>query len=304
MSDGERLLPPNTLWTRTLEQTQFALDCGALQPIPTEFQYLQQGEIRFLVRTLANIDRKAKAKAAETRQTQETGKPFNPFLPYDEQLFVADLSESHVCLLNKFNVVDHHLLIVTREFEHQNTWLTVADFAALQIGLREIDGLGFYNGGTEAGASQPHKHLQLVPLPLMPDGDRLPIEGAIAQTEYDGTGLDKIGRSPEFPFNHAIAPISPNSSPAQLQQQYYRLLNAVGLLDGTPKTETQTGAYNLLATRDWLMVVRRSQEGFAGISLNALGFAGALLVRNSQQLKHLETLTPLALLEKVAPVDG
>ncbi|MCC5898237.1 MAG: phosphorylase [Phormidium sp. BM_Day4_Bin.17] len=304
MSDGESLLSPNTLWPRTLEQTQFALDCGALQPIPTEFEYLQQGEIRFLVRILANIDRKAKAKAAETRQAEATGKPFNPFLPYDEKLFVANLSPSHVCLLNKFNVVEHHLLIVTREFEHQNTWLTVADFAALQIGFREIDGLGFYNGGTEAGASQPHKHLQLVPLPLMPDGDRLPIEGAIAHTEYDGTGLDKIGRSPWFPFNHAIAPISPDSSPEQLQQQYYRLLNAVGLIDATPKTKTQTGAYNLLATRNWLMVVRRSQEGFAGISLNALGFAGALLVRNSQQLEHLKTLTPLGLLGKVAPVES
>lgn len=299
MSDGEILLSPNTLWPRTLEQTQFALDCGALQPIPTEFQYLQQGEIRFLVRTLANIDRKAKAKAQETRQSQDRGKPFNPFLPYDENLFVADISSSHLCLLNKFNVVDHHLLIVTREFEHQETWLTPADFAALQVGLREIDGLGFYNGGTEAGASQPHKHLQLVPLPLMPDGDRLPIEGAIAQTEYAGTGLDKIGRSAWLPFNHAIAPISPDSSPEQLQQQYYRLLNAVGLIEGIPSTERQTGAYNLLATRDWLMVVPRSQEGFAGISLNALGFAGALLVRNDAQLQQLKTLQPLNLLANV-----
>jgi ATP adenylyltransferase len=196
-------------------------------------------------------------------------------------------------------VVEHHLLIVTREFEHQETWLTLADFAALQMGLREIDGLGFYNGGTEAGASQPHKHLQLVRLPLMPDGDRLPIEGAIAHTEYAGTGLGKIGRSPWFPFNHAIAPISPDSSPEQLQQQYYRLLNAVGLIDGTPSTERQTGAYNLLITRNWLMVVPRSQEGFAGISLNALGFAGALLVRNDAQLQHLKTLQPLNLLASV-----
>lgn len=299
MSDAERLLSPNTLWTRTLEQTQFALDCGALQPIPTEFQYLQQGEIRFLVRTLANIDRKAKAKAAEIRQAQDTGKPFNPFLPYDENLFVADLSESHLCLLNKFNVVEHHLLIVTREFEHQETWLTAADFAALQVGLREIDGLGFYNGGTEAGASQPHKHLQLVPLPLMPDGDRLPMEGAIAQTEYDGTGLDRVGRSPWLPFTHAIAPLTLDATAEQLTQQYYRLLTAVGLIDATPCTERQTGAYNLLATRDWLMVVPRSQEGFAGISLNALGFAGALLVRNDAQLQQLKTLQPLNLLAKV-----
>ena len=33
--------------------------------------------------------------------------------------------------------------------------------------LAEFDGLGFYNGGETAGASQPHKHLQIVPLPLL-----------------------------------------------------------------------------------------------------------------------------------------
>ena len=41
-----------------------------------------------------------------------------------------------------------------------------ADFDALARGLAAIDGLAFYNGGTVAGASQPHKHLQLVPVPL------------------------------------------------------------------------------------------------------------------------------------------
>ena len=29
--------------------------------------------------------------------------------------------------------------------------------------LAEVEGLAFFNGGTVAGASQPHKHLQVVP---------------------------------------------------------------------------------------------------------------------------------------------
>ena len=41
----------------------------------------------------------------------------NPFLPYDPDLVVADISDTHVALLNKFNVIDHHLLIVTRCFK-------------------------------------------------------------------------------------------------------------------------------------------------------------------------------------------
>ena len=41
----------------------------------------------------------------------------NPFLPYDPALLVAPISPTHVALLNRFNVVDDHFLIVTRSFE-------------------------------------------------------------------------------------------------------------------------------------------------------------------------------------------
>jgi len=54
----------------------------------------------------------------------------NPFLPYEEALWVAHLSTSHTLLLNKFNVVRHHLLVVTRAFEPQSAPLSAGDLAA------------------------------------------------------------------------------------------------------------------------------------------------------------------------------
>ena len=54
----------------------------------------------------------------------------NPFLPYEEDLFVADLSDAHLLLLNKYNVVAHHLLVVTRRFEPQSDLLNSADLDA------------------------------------------------------------------------------------------------------------------------------------------------------------------------------
>ena len=83
-------------------------------------------------------------------------------------MFVADISPTHVCLLNKFNVIDHHLLVVTRAFEEQDAAINAADFAALWVCMAEVDGLAFYNGGKLAGASQRHKHLQIAPLPWGP----------------------------------------------------------------------------------------------------------------------------------------
>ena len=294
------MLPSGTLWQRIITQTESALNCDALQSIPTEYDFIEEGNIRFLVRILSNLARKQKAKKKQQKKLAKSGKEFNPFLPYEQDLFVGNLSETHLCLLNKFNVVDHHLLIVTRQFEEQETWLTQADFAAMWLGLAEIDGLVFYNGGKLAGASQRHKHLQLVPFPLVPDGINLPIEPAIASIQFNNS----IGIIPEFPFVHAIAAFNPDwinhLSEAAIftLELYFELLATLGLSVGD--NPFQSGAYKLLATRNWMMIVPRSQEKFEGISINSLGFGGTLLVKNSEQLQQLKSYHPLTVLKQVA----
>lgn len=301
------LLEPGSLWDRMLEQTKFALECGALLSLPTECEFVQENGIRFLVRVLSNLRRKDDAKKKQDRQKVQTGKDFNPFLPYDEDLFVADISPTHLCLLNKFNVVDYHLLIVTREFEEQENWLTLRDFEAMLACMAEFEGLAFYNGGAIAGASQRHKHLQLVPLPLVPSGAKIPIEPLIAAAEFE----DSIGTIPGFPFVHAMARLdptwtrSPASGARKTLELYRRLLRATGLqaeeqAEEQANSNRQTGAYNFLATREWMLVVPRSREFFESISINSLGFAGALLVRNQEQLKTLQDCGAIGALTKVA----
>ncbi|MCH5377045.1 MAG: phosphorylase, partial [Planctomycetes bacterium] len=137
------VFPPGTLWQCVERTSQSALRQGALQPIRTEFEFLEDGGIRFFVRVVENLERKARDNKSDSRP----GGPPNPFLPYDPALYVADAGPDHVCLLNKFNVVDHHLLIVTRHFEHQETPLNERDFAAWWHCLKEYDSLVFYNAG-------------------------------------------------------------------------------------------------------------------------------------------------------------
>lgn len=292
------LLEHDTLWNKVIEQTQHALESGALQPILTESEIIEDASILFLVRIVANLARKDVAKQAEDIKVKIEGKPFNPFLPYDRNLFVTDISNTHLCLLNKFNVVEHHLLIVTREFEAQDNWLTLQDFIALGTCLAQIDGLGFYNGGKLAGSSQPHKHLQLIPFLL--EQIRLPIEPAIASVQYN---LERMGMIPDFEFIHVIAPLDPNwvqsplESAATILDTYHQLLTAVQYEINSLK---QTGDYNLLITRDWMMIVPRLQESFQSIGVNSVGFAGALLVRHAEQLKLLKEIRPLNLLKNVA----
>ena len=127
--------------------------------------------------------------SAANRRT--TGRK-NPFLPYEPDLYVADVSPTHVCILNKYNVVDLHLLIITRAFEHQESRLRLPDFQALWRCLVEYDSLGFYNSGHLSGASQPHKHLQVVPLPLAGSGcaNRVPFEPMLRNAASD-VGRDR-----------------------------------------------------------------------------------------------------------------
>jgi sulfate adenylyltransferase (ADP) / ATP adenylyltransferase len=297
MAQGKILLKPGTLWTSVKERTKHALQCGALLSIPTEFEFVEQDEVRFLVRILSNLDRKDAAKQKQKKQTVSSGKDFNPFLPYEEDLFVADISDTHVCILNKFNVVEYHLLIITRVFEEQESLLTVEDFAAMLACLADFDGLAFYNSGKIAGASQRHKHLQLVPLPLTPSGAQIPIELLLTSAKFQNS----IATIPGFPFVHAFATIDPHwASPLTAAEAtlecYHTLLGAVGL-DGV---DGESGAYNLLATREWMLIIPRSQEHFQSISVNSLGFAGALLVRNEQEMKILKDQGPMNILKNVA----
>ena len=271
------------LWARLQAQSEHGLQTGDLQPIETESVRIESGGLSFLVRILANLSRKENAL-----KQQGKSKPANPFLPYEQNLYVSDITNTHLCLLNKFKVVDHHFLIVTRDFEPQENWLTLNDFEALNLCLSEVNGLAFFNGGPEAGASQKHKHLQVVPysnsLPAFP------IEKAIASAQN--------GRSPLLPFEHAIAHLAPTSQPHQRLDCYHRLLSQANI--NGPYTQKQSAPYNWLCTRQWMMIVPRTQERYADISVNSLGFAGSLLVKNQEKLEALKTIEPITLLQKVA----
>ena len=217
------------------ERARRALACGAMQPIETTEEIVSDAGVDFVVRRVSSLTRKY-AQAA--RGERQHGTAANPFLPHEPDLFVADVSASHFALLNKFNVIEQHLLIVTRSFVDQETLLDGGDFEALAACMAEIDGLAFYNGGAVAGASQPHKHLQLVPLPLIKTGPSVPVEPLFRP--IDGkTGILQV---PAFAFVHAFAWIEPGCflDPGGAAQRLHALY--LGLLDATGVKAVRAGA--------------------------------------------------------------
>lgn len=271
-----------------------ALDEGALRPIETTVHHVEQAGARFVVRMLAGRLGRSAAADRLQRSTIEKSGDANPFLPYDPALFVANLSDTHLCLLNKYPVVDRHLLVVTRAFEEQETLLTLADFEAILVCARQMEGLAFYNSGKLAGASQRHKHLQLAPFPLDPTGADTPIAALLGSPGTAG----RVTCSPRLPFRHALLWLPPQEAlnAAYLVQMYAAMLVELGISDGC----TSPKPYNWLATRQWMLVAPRRAETVGGMAVNSLGFAGSLLVRSAAQLTWLRAFGPLCALRSVS----
>jgi ATP adenylyltransferase len=259
---------------------------GALVPLDTRVHRVSDHGIDFIVRVAQGLKQKTAANADRNGPRHD---PFQP--PYEADLYLGEVSRTHVALLNKFNVLDRHLLLITREDRPQTELLDESDFDALLRGLDAIDGIAFYNGGPEAGASQPHKHLQIVPLPLAEGDKGFPLQGLIHRPALNGPAILDTG----FPL--AVAPMPSEPSPATLMTLYRALWQVLGRSANGPD---QPGPYNLLATRSSMWLVPRGRADYQGMGVNALGYAGALLVRDDEQLRTLETLGPMKLLGRVA----
>jgi len=273
-------LTPEALWAEVRARSAAAHASGDLHRIVSEPLFIEDGGVEFVVRRAIDF--------AGQRARLPRARPGNPFDPPEEPLFVGHVSPTHYALLNKYHVIENHLLVVTRRFVDQEALLDLSDFEAL-VACLPGDGcaVAFYNGGTVAGASQPHKHLQVVTLPLSP---RAPIPMAARMS----------GEAPDLPFPNAFARIA-SREPLRLLDCYRNLLDRAGIhaiaRDGV---ERQSAAYNMLLAEDWMLVVPRAHERFAGIAVNSIGFLGALFTRDEREFAAVRETGPMTVLEKVA----
>ena len=248
-----------------------ALARGALEPIITETLEQYQHGFPFVLRwvsTLARKPRPASERASKVR---------NPFLPPEPELTVGALGTRHLVVLNKYPVFSGHVLIVTREFEPQTAQLSGDDFRAWHALLAE-GGLGFYNGGEIAGASQPHRHLQWIP------------DGHLGEEQL-GVFLPggKTGWA-ALPWAAWREPLPLHAEDtdwgAAAHRAYCTALAAMGWSPGA----SQLPPYDLLLRLDRLFFIPRRVERLAGVSVNALGYAGSLFAASPEKLRALAAL--------------
>lgn len=295
-------------------RTASALASGDLSPLQTSETVIEQSGLRFIVRWAEALARKDAAKAAAPAAGKDAagasvilpGGPrdpnFNPFLNPDPALTVGPIGTQHTIVLNKFPVCLHHLVLARREFAEQLTPLELCDFGVLAELLGTLGGLGFYNGGAPAGASQRHKHVQWVPAE--------PGNASLAQLAADLPRDARPGtvyRHPALPMAHALLKVEaglggdPVASAAAMLAAYDLGRQHLGL---QPGADGLLPSFNMLVGDGWLLLVPRSQEHFEGISINALSFGGTIYVRQPEQVELIRQTGPLQALASVGrPAD-
>ncbi|WP_413743865.1 ATP adenylyltransferase [Synechococcus sp. MIT S9451] len=271
-----------------LDRSQTALEQGALHPLKTTVSYLPSvGTEPFELREL---------NSELPRHLRKQGPKPNPFLPWDPRLEVCPIGQSHALILNKYPVQLGHMLLISKGWAAQSDWLGINDWNAVGVVDELTTGLWFFNSGPNAGASQPHRHIQL--LPRSDKESRCPREGWFVNMINQNT-TDSTERSP-VKLATAVRRRDPNRSNQgeHITTLYLDMANELSL--GTPASRQIPAApYNILLTSHWMAMVRRHCDVSHGFSINALGFAGYLLATSEAERSWLEEHGPEQLLAEV-----
>jgi sulfate adenylyltransferase (ADP) / ATP adenylyltransferase len=308
-----------------------ACNDGAVLFTPSEAEIVMDAHIPCVIRlasTLLNKQIEAKqivdtqAKTHHQSSTDKICPKFSPFMPCDPRVFVTELStQRHILLLNRFSIVKAHALIVTKNFESQLDDINEYDMEAAVECLLDMDALIFYNCGESSGASQSHKHLQVIPLPLIkkeelkphnehehgnfPDSG-LPIDALLDRNRaLDREGASILQSFDELEFLHVFVFFAKDIQEQNLSKKLTMQLmeiyqNMLVHMKKRLKSQALSHlAYNLLFTRRWMMMVPRKHEEYDGISINSVGFTGNLLAKSHEQLLKMKDVGPLTILRHV-----
>ncbi|KAK3368570.1 histidine triad-like protein [Podospora didyma] len=268
---------------------------GDVNFYPTKVAVFDVNSVPFQLRFAPSLANKPKNPPHSSSSEQSLPKkaPFDPFDNPPAPLLITTPSalDSHFLVLNKFAIVPEHFILATRAFAPQTHLLDAADLRAAYACIdayhraknnnvhkkkddngeiiREDTGgelFVFFNSGPASGASQPHRHLQLLPVQRMRDG--LPDDGGHGWDVLANALLDKSTRE-RLPFQTFAERIDPALGADGLRTVYlalYRL--ACGAVLGTAAERTSQQeegeariSYNLAMTRDSMVIVPRATEG-------------------------------------------
>ncbi|CAJ2506261.1 Uu.00g003910.m01.CDS01 [Anthostomella pinea] len=267
---------------------------GDLTYYPTQAAMLTPGSLAFQLRFSPSLASKPKAP----KPKEPNAKPFNPFENPSAAMLIAELPPSHNLVLNKFAIVPEHFILATKEAKPQTHVLEKDDIDAAYACIRAYHTAGqelftFFNSGEHSGASQPHRHLQLLPVERMKDG----LEDADRGGEWDVLADRIRGRKKALPFSIFTAAIDAEMSGEERHDAYLalykRAVKATIASEEVPDKGEAKISYNFAMTSTSMALCPRTAEGASiqnrsdeeagSVALNGTVLAGTALVKNQAE---------------------
>ena len=269
-----------TYWKKALHQTQLSINDESLYPLKTKIitsAFYQKND--FIIRKL---------DTSTFNKKKIYGPKQNPFCPWEKILEIDKIGHNHHLILNKYPVQKGHILLITNNWKPQNGWLDINDWEAIQKVNKDTSGLWFFNSSPIAGASQPHRHIQL--LRRSKDEISCPREEWFLEMKLDQEIDSKLKK------NIIVSKFNFLENSISLYELYLELCMKSGL--GNPLSHRKPKhPYNLLITNKWIAIIKRRNDHIHGFSVNGLGFAGYLLVTEKSDVNYLRKFGPEKLLE-------
>lgn len=217
-------------------------------------------------------------------------------------------------MLNKFPIIPQHFIIATKSNKSQTHSLEEDDLSATYACLKawqEVEGrrlFAFFNSGEHSGASQPHRHLQFLPVEctkadLPSDGWDLLLDTILNSSEQSPSGLVECAG---IPFTHFAKRFPVDPTPTQLLEIYQDLYHSAHVavrkhIEANPEVlqfhSTEGGSlpisYNLAITTDGMAIMPRRSEGgvlqldngteVGYVMLNGTALGGTLMVKHEEE---------------------
>ncbi|KAG1746300.1 ATP adenylyltransferase-domain-containing protein [Suillus occidentalis] len=282
---------------------EVAQSSGDLFFFPSDVSKYEEIGIEWEIRLCTALQKKPTASPSageagstpsQDNQQDATSKNSDPFAPpYVPNLHVGDLRDEssgaeYGVLLNKYSVVPHHFLLVTKEFMPQTSPLLPQDLVQtylLLLAARKAH-----------GASQHHKHIQFIEV----EDDGPPIERLAKAANLEVSGKPfSLSSVPYANHVYRLPTLSNGASPEQLEQVLFLpFLSLLDLVISTirhaPDYPSGNPSYNVILTLEHMHLIPRRWEtytlGESGmtLSVNSLGFAGMLMVKSESEREALE----------------
>lgn len=291
-----------------------------------EDEFFIQNNVKFLLKNIIvdEFDKKVIAigdrKGKNESKSIDLGDPFAP--PFNEgKVLEEDFGQlgTHRIFFSKFAVMEEHLLLVTRDFISQYTHLSLDDIKNTILLMNIMDGIAFFNGGKNSGASQPRKHLQCIPFKsmynkdfgiflLISDKENLCEINLNTRDEENEDGnarhfskyfkLYNIKVFSESGINHILIKFSETLSyqikqnitkeSLKLHSEIIHCLYNIGLnyLDLLEDEENIIKHYSFLLTSEWMFITPRKTHLVnltkGTLNINSIGFILSFLIRNPE----------------------